>query len=252
MRRQIPKRFLVGLGCGMLLTAIGMALVWQPAPPHPPSTGTGHPPGLSVAPEAHSTPQDIKSIHAEIARLKENASTAQQRAATLQRELAALRAQLAQVDRGQTTLAQAMHQLHTHGPATRPELPGLPDQDTVTAARTPEEEAAFAEAQIQMQIQTLETTVREEKLDPSWASTAEQTLHTMESPGFSLMRAECRTSLCRLELTLDGTTPPEESFHTLLQRVPWPGQSFLQMTDGEVPQVVLYLAREGYALLQGR
>jgi hypothetical protein len=60
-----------------------------------------------------------------------------------------------------------------------------------------------------------------------------------ENPGLSLVHAECRASLCRLDLDLDGTRSAEESFHTLLHHIPWSGQSFVQVTEGEAPQVVI-------------
>ena len=113
---------------------------------------------------------------------------------------------------------------------------------------------ARADAQLQTQIETLEAAVYGEKPDPVWTRDAEQALQAMwqgqENRGLSLVHAECRTSLCRLELDLDGTRSAEESFHTLIHHIPWAGQSFVQITEGEAPQVVLYLAREGYALPQ--
>src|SRR5262249_46599157 len=173
----------------------------------------------------------------------------------MQRELNAFRSQLIQVDKGQTSLAQAMDQLRTHVLAARPESPRESKRGAATASRSPEEEVARAAAQVQAQIETLEAAVRGEKPDPAWARDTEQTLHAMfqgkESPGFFLVHAECRTSLCRVELALHETMAPEESFRTLLHRMPWSGQRFMQIAEGEAPQVVMYLAREGYALPQG-
>ena len=57
-----------------------------------------------------------------------------------------------------------------------------------------------------------------------------------------------------MELTLDGSTSPEESFRNLSLLAPWPGDGFVRIsgTEGgnESPMAVIYLARDGYALLQ--
>jgi hypothetical protein len=255
MRRKIHLMSLIGLGWCVILIGIGMALVWGPASPPPTHTGTVSPLILPAAPEVHSAQQDSEEVHTEIDHLKKSASARDQHAATMQRELTALRSQLTQVDRGQTALAQAIDQLRKHILAARPEPPSVSKQDAAAAvSRSPEEEMADDDAQLQMQIETLEAAVHGEKPDPAWAKDAEQALYAMwqgrENPGLSLVHAECRASLCRLDLDLDGTRSAEESFHTLLHHIPWSGQSFVQVTEGEAPQVVIYLAREGYALPQ--
>jgi hypothetical protein len=187
-----------------------------------------------------------------MALLKRSTSAWEQHTTTMQRELTALRSQLMQVDKGQTALAQALDQLRKHVLAARPEPPSVSEQDTTAVSHSPEEEIAHADAELQAQIETLEAVLYEEKPDPAWTKNAEQALHAMwqgqENFGLFLVHAECRTSLCRLELELDGTRSSEESFHTLIHHMPWSGQRFVQITEGEAPQVVMYLAREGYEL----
>jgi hypothetical protein len=198
----------------------------------------------------------MKAVYTEIDQLKESASTWKQHAATVQRELTALRSQLTQVDKEQTALAQAIDQLRTHMLTVRSEPPSAPERNAAAAvSRSPEEDMARADAQLQTEIETLEATVYGEKPDPAWARDAEQALHALwrgqKYPGLSLVHAECRSSLCRLDLDLDRTQGSEESFHTLIHHMPWSGQSFfVQITEGEVAQAVMYLAREGYALPQ--
>ena len=119
---------------------------------------------------------------------------------------------------------------------------------------TPEDEVRRAEAQVQAQIDLLEVTVLAEAPDPVWTSAAERSLQSVfqreEKAGFHLVQTECRTTLCRLELSLDGSVSPEESFHSLVQMMPWQGQAFIRIEDGEGGAVVVYLAREGHALPQ--
>ena len=244
MRRKIPATFLVGLSCCVLLIGIGIALVWGPASPHPTRPDTGYPPFPPAAPEATSARQDIEAIHTELARLKRSTSTWEQHAATMQRELTALRSQLMQVDQGQTALAQALDQLRKHVLAARPEPPSMSERDTAAVSHAPREEMAHTDAR---QLETLEAELNGEKPDPAWARNAEQALHALwqgqENSGLSLVHVECRTSLCRLELDLDGTSSAEESLRALMYLIPWSGQSAMQIIEGEAPQVVMYLAR---------
>ena len=64
------------------------------------------------------------------------------------------------------------------------------------------------------------------------------------------MAAECRTTLCRLDLFPDGAALPEEIVDKLIHFVSWPGPGFMHITAGEPIGVVMYLAREGHTLPQ--
>jgi hypothetical protein len=128
------------------------------------------------------------------------------------------------------------------------------DQTAEKAPSTPEYEDKRAEAHIQAQVQFMEGTVHMERADPTWASAAEQALQEVfqheESIGLQLVEAQCRATLCRLALSLNGATSPEESLRYLTHLVPWQGQGFAYIAQGESAEVVVYLAREGYVLPQ--
>src|SRR5205823_4712742 len=97
-------------------------------------------------------------------------------------------------------------------------------------------------------------TMLAEQADAEWAPTAEQALHEVfqskELTGMHLEEAACRTTLCRLALTLDDAMASEESFRALTRLTPWRGQGFVRIDQGGSGEVLLYLAREGYSLPQ--
>ncbi|MBI3301221.1 MAG: hypothetical protein HYZ72_03970, partial [Deltaproteobacteria bacterium] len=121
-------------------------------------------------------------------------------------------------------------------------------------ALTPEEERERAEAQTRAQMELVEGTMRAEKTDPQWTSAAklalDEVFHSEAMTGMQLVDAECRTTLGRLELALDDSTSPEDSFRKLVHLAPWQGQRFVRIDEGG--SAVVYLAREGYALPQPR
>jgi hypothetical protein len=124
-----------------------------------------------------------------------------------------------------------------------------------SAAEPVEGEPVRAEAQTGARIEVFEGTMRVENADPEWASAAELALneafHHEAMAGLRLGRANCRTSLCRLELFLADSRPAEETFQQLIDIIPWDGQGFVRIDEAS-GEAVLYLAREGYALPSSR
>jgi hypothetical protein len=103
--------------------------------------------------------------------------------------------------------------------------------------------------------EAFEGTMFAEAADPEWASTAQRALqeafHGEITAGLRLVQADCRTSLCRLELVLDGSLSPEATFEQLIHFAPWNGQGFTQI-DEEAGVAVVYLSREGHELPPAR
>ena len=97
----------------------------------------------------------------------------------------------------------------------------------------------------------LAATVLAEEIDSEWATSAQvvldQAFQSSEADGINLVAAECRTSACRLELSLDGSLPVEDGFRKLVYLSPWQGQAFVQIDDDG--SAVVFLAREGYSLV---
>ena len=113
------------------------------------------------------------------------------------------------------------------------------------------------EAQTLELIELFEETILIEGTDPEWSGLAELALDEAskreEMTEFNLVDAKCGTTMCRMELSLDGSESPEESFRKLVDFAPWQGEGFIRIQDGndrEFAQAVVYLAREGYSLPQ--
>jgi hypothetical protein len=233
-----------------MLVGIGTTVLWIQGFP-----GTSRalpPPVVSQAeePAEHRTPQDVEALRAEVERLKTGKENLERRSEAMRSELVTLRAQFIQMNRDQEAIGRKMQKI-TRGGRAGGKAADAP-------ARTPEEEPAeeahaHAEAQIQAQTEVFEGIMLMEKTDPEWARAAQQTLHeafhSEAMVGLHLVQVDCRTSLCRLDLSLDGSMTPEEAFHRLMHSDFWQGQSFVRI-DGEPAEVVVYLSREGYALPQ--
>jgi hypothetical protein len=172
----------------------------------------------------------------------------EQRSDVMSRELAVLRSQLPHVNQAQELRRQEMQQIARAGL-----VGGHAAEATALspAAEPAEDEPARAEAQTRAQIEVLEGTVRVENADPKWASAAKLALneafHNEVMAGRRLGHADCRTSLCRLELLLEDSRSAEETFQQLIDFTPWDGQGFVRI-DEKSGEIVVYLSREGYAL----
>jgi len=238
MVRKAKSLFPVGLGFSLVLVSISATALWVHRHSEPSHTSTIRATHQSQDPAKRITPEDVAALKVEIARLKDDKSKFER----LSREMTALRSQLTQVEQEQKLRSQEEGLPHSTG-----------ETEANPATLTPEEEQTRAEAQIQTQVALLEGTLLAEKLDSAWVNAAQlalnTTFHSETMAGVQLMKADCRTTLCRLELFLDGSTAPEDSFRKLVHASPWEGQGFVQI-DGESGKAVVYLSREGYSLPQ--
>lgn len=230
---------LVGLGVG--LVASSAAALWFHEQPNT-SARAEH---QAANPTTWGTPKDIAALEAEVQRLKGETEDG----------LMALRSQLARVDQDQDSSGDKINQLAdkiNRAGLDGSSVPAAKDDKADSAPLTPEEESQREAARTQAEIGLMEATLRAEKPDPAWASTAQLALHTTlhngAPPGVQMVGAECRATLCRMELTLDGSTA-QESFRNLFDLAPWPGQSLVQI-DTEAGVAVMFFAREEHALPQ--
>lgn len=116
---------------------------------------------------------------------------------------------------------------------------------------SPVEQAELADQQALDQANFVSETHLKEAVDQDWAPEAQQTVHAMfvdeALAGFTLTSADCRASLCRIEMGLDDGILGPEAFRKLQQNTPWDGAGFVQITL-DPPGAVLYLAREGASI----
>lgn len=120
-----------------------------------------------------------------------------------------------------------------------------------------------ASAEIQAQENLLDQTMVTEEADPEWSQVAETSWIEVfqkedlkeELKEIQLDNIECRTTLCRVELTptdpAQGAVAFERGLRKLLHFTPWQGGAGfakIENPDGQAPVAVFYLAREGHAL----
>ena len=246
MRWSARNIVLVGLG----VAASGAAALWLYEQPNIPI----HASRQAVDATMQRTPKDIAALEAEVARLKADKDQLAQLSGELKSDLTALHSQLARTDRNQESTGQRLNQIAEKIGSAGLEGSAVStgDKEAGAVPLTPEEQREHAKARTQAEIGLMEATLRAEKPDPEWASTAQLALNTKLQeeaiPGVQLLKAECRTTLCRMEMSLDRSTA-QESFRNLFDLVPWSGQSLIQL-DTETGVAVMYLAREEHTLPQ--
>ena len=86
-----------------------------------------------------------------------------------------------------------------------------------------------------------------EPVDSGWGAVAELSLRSAfaEPNGLSLTSAECRSTVCKIQVQFDDAASMNENTPFLPMMIPWAGESFLQT---EATSTTLYVAREGYSL----
>jgi hypothetical protein len=242
---NIRKMSAVGLlSFGLALVGIGAAVFWMHG-----RYSASH--GSSIT-ESNSL-EAIDALKADIKEMKGGSSDLERRSAKMNSELTSLRSQLIDLNQGQESIDRMVSAgLESSGAST-------PDGEGAAAELTPEEEAEQVETQTMELIEFFEETILTEGTDPKWSGLAELALDEAskndEMTEFNLVDAKCGTTMCRMELSLDGSESPEESFRKLAHLAPWQGESFIRVqdgNDGESAQAVIYLARDGYSLPQHR
>jgi len=248
MRWSARTIVLVGLGVGVAVS--GAAALWRQAQPN-----IDEPVGRQATdPTKGGTPKDIAALEAKVAGLKADKEQLARLSGELKGDLTTLHSRLAQVDRDRDATSHKLTQLAEK--MSRTDLQGSPvparDDEADGTALTLEQAREREAARTQAEIELMEGTMLSEKPDPAWASSAQLALQTTLQkeaiPGVQMVEAECRTTLCRMELSLDGSIP-QDNFRNLVDLAPWSGQSLIQI-DTETGLAVMYLAREEHSLPQ--
>ncbi|NOT55156.1 MAG: hypothetical protein HOP18_11160 [Deltaproteobacteria bacterium] len=236
MRWSTRKSVLLGLAVGLIIS--GGTILWM----HEQSPSTTRIMAPVTEPATPKTSQELAALAAEVARWKSE----------IQSDLSTLRSQLANVDRDQGSTNQQLDhiadKINQLGSEEATSAAG--DKKDEGAPLTSEQERERERAHNQAELTLMEGTLRAETPDPAWASTAQlalrTTFHQEERPGIQIVDAECRRTLCRMELALDSSTT-QDSYRTLPDLVPWSAPIIIQV-DTETGAAVMYLAREEHSL----
>ena len=127
----------------------------------------------------------------------------------------------------------------------------ISQEDEDITFEDPELAEAEAEAQVQDQISYVEDVLHSEHVDTEWSDSAVTALYDAvqndPSEQFTVIDADCRSTLCHVRLVLKSGLP-DEGFRQLQEILPWNGESFFYMDDLESDEVAVYIAREEHSL----
>ena len=166
------------------------------------------------------------------------------------RELQILRAQLETMRREQHAqdIERVVHQ--------KPKDEDEPEQanedvDTSDGALDPNKQQELLDWQLEAQEALLENTLNADGVDMEWARKAESRLYDAirhpDVKGVTKTQIACRSMMCRIDLTFDGSDESRHGATIALHRLPWSAPAFYQISpDGNSTRI--YLAREGMGL----
>lgn len=167
--------------------------------------------------------------------------TATEHAEQVARALARLAAEQDDLRRRLEALGQAS------APATTAPAPSL-TTDNLDPSIAPA--PLSIEDQVELAVVTLDESVRTEPVDASWAKPAEASIAKGAGTvdGLSLERVECRSSLCRIEVTFANLEARDTGTRGLAHAVPWETVAFYRAAPDDPKRMVMYVAREGMTL----
>lgn len=144
--------------------------------------------------------------------------------------------------RGSASPADERHSIEFKAP----EQPA-PDPEPTTA----EDSAQAAEAAVLAQVERLEEGSSLEPVDEAWAESSQAFIQDAlrDAPeNVQLQTADCRSSLCRIELGFDRRENRDTDLRDTLETLAWPGEGFVYVEDDEALYALVFLAREGARL----
>jgi hypothetical protein len=167
---------------------------------------------------------------------------------------------IAQLDRIEARLARVerrpSHEARAATAILQPERAEYDEHDEEDDVSPEERQAQLAEEKrrIQERIRFLESTLARETLDRGWAADAERAmLEVMESAeiaGSRIEELECRSTLCRAEVSHATSRDFDGFSERFLSSLPQLPRGFLHKLSGDDEPVrsVLFMAREGHRM----
>jgi hypothetical protein len=132
----------------------------------------------------------------------------------------------------------------------------VPTQTVATSEERLEDEAAqkiSEEQQTANMLAALNQRLTKEGDDPSWGPEAETRIASLFSTekikGSRIRRADCFSTLCRVEVDHDDVEAQERMGNNLPMEPPFDGETMIQRIDDPLgPRTLLYVARQGHVL----
>jgi hypothetical protein len=89
-----------------------------------------------------------------------------------------------------------------------------------------------------------------EPVDESWRAEAEAIFKTAlaDIDTADVIALECRSTLCRVELSHAGSEERLAAADAFTAQIPWEASGFVHMIPSEPPTSVIYVARAGHSL----
>lgn len=234
------------VGLGILLVGLGATALWLQTHRDASTEFAMGAPDPGKDQQGRESSEGVAALKIEIERLKVDRTRSEQRSAKLEHALSSFQSQLSQLDEMQLLMGQDIDQIAW-------DIDNVPTTGATAApVLTSEEGNAQEVAETQTQIAFIDQSLFAEDDDPEWSESAyralDEAFQNDEMRGFALVDKVCRSTMCRLELVLDGSTSPVETLQNLAQYSQWRGAGFLQI-DSE-GSVVVYLGREGHSFPQ--
>jgi hypothetical protein len=181
-------------------------------------------------------PADLQAVKNELATLQRQQSAAL--AALRQQQTVALEA-----------LQQRLERLLAAQRALTRQLDGLvplvaSDEDTSQTLDNAED------INVEQVIDQVAQTHEAQAVDPAWSTQAATAIaqsfstYSQRLPGAVLLNAECRTTICRLEVGVEDEAAQEEVATLLPHVIPWSTHALIDF-DAESKTVIFYASREG-------
>jgi hypothetical protein len=116
-------------------------------------------------------------------------------------------------------------------------------------APTPEETEFRVQEALHAQADTYARTFEEEPIDPEWSVWAEGSIQLAagRATGIRVISAHCKSSLCKLDYSLEDSANPTSALRDCVQQLPWNSTAFNNV-DTQKHVGLAYIAREGFGL----
>jgi hypothetical protein len=174
-----------------------------------------------------------------------------------EKTLTSLAREIAELKREQARLTRSLQAMKAElARVTLSADPTSPNYTVQEVIATDEVDGGLAEeAQFTAMVDELDRQLAHEPVDPTWSQRAEldvaSLLQLATQEGSQLLNAECRATLCQVEIAHTDVSAQQWLLAHLPQEAPFDGEQLIHEVneDPEAPRTRMYLARQGHPLL---